>query len=226
MISKSGLGISLPFVLLWLADRIRSALLHLVYGHVHDFCVRSRVTQAPTALRLSCRLDRRQGGGAREVGEMTMAKRAAPSNTPAKAERMTVTDGELNEKELDGVASPAIPKMAFRMRQINPTGKSLLFYRIASSQKFPIIENISLFQKSETRYTISIPSRSEGRIMIATNVGRVAVDAGSADNERHESVRQRRVVPTPDMLASSSWETSFSGATVARELRLTGESAL
>src|SRR6266404_3281350 len=59
--------------------------------------------------------------------------------------------------------------------------------------------------------------------MIATNVGRVAVDAGSAENERRESVRQRRVVLTPDMLASSSGKTSFSGATVARELRLTGE---
>ena len=33
--------------------------------------------------------------------------------------------------------------------------------------------------------------------MIATNVGRGAVDAGSADSERHESVRQRRVVLTP-----------------------------
>jgi len=32
--------------------------------------------------------------------------------------------------------------------------------------------------------------------MIATIVGRVAVDAGSAENERHESVRQRRVVLT------------------------------
>ena len=36
--------------------------------------------------------------------------------------------------------------------------------------------------------------------MIATIVGRVAVDAGSADSERHESVRQRRVV-----LASSDF---------------------
>ena len=33
--------------------------------------------------------------------------------------------------------------------------------------------------------------------MIATNVGRDAVDAGSAENERHEGVRQRRVVLTP-----------------------------
>src|SRR5712671_7381190 len=33
--------------------------------------------------------------------------------------------------------------------------------------------------------------------MIATNVGRVAVDAASAENERRESVRQRRVVLTP-----------------------------
>ena len=62
--------------------------------------------------------------------------------------------------------------------------------------------------------------------MIATNVGWDAVDVVSADNERRESVRQKRVVLTPDMLASSSGEISFSGATVARELRLTGESAL
>ena len=33
--------------------------------------------------------------------------------------------------------------------------------------------------------------------MIATIVGRVAVDAGSADSERHESVRRSRVVLTP-----------------------------
>ena len=42
--------------------------------------------------------------------------------------------------------------------------------------------------------------------MIATYVGRDAVDAGSADSERRESVRQSRVVLTPDMLASSSGE--------------------
>src|SRR6266702_6496792 len=71
-----------------------------------------------------------------------------------------------------------------------------------------------IFRFSRTpnhRYITSIPFLSEGRIMIATNVGRVAVDAGSADNERRESVRQRRVVLTPDMLASSSGEISFSG---------------
>ena len=34
--------------------------------------------------------------------------------------------------------------------------------------------------------------------MIATNVGRGAVDAGSADSERRESVRRSRVVLTPD----------------------------
>ena len=61
--------------------------------------------------------------------------------------------------------------------------------------------------------------------MIATNVGRVAVDAGSADSERRESVRQRRVVLTPDMLASSSgkqasqerrWQESFGSPGRAR----------
>src|SRR6266567_1987292 len=95
-----------------------------------------------------------------------------------------------------------------------------------SSPKFCRIENISVFTNPETPYITCIPFLSEGRIMIATNVGWVAVDAGSAENERRESVRQRRVVLTPDMLASSSGEISFSGATVARELRLTGESTL
>ena len=46
--------------------------------------------------------------------------------------------------------------------------------------------------------------------MIVTNVGRVAVDAGSADNERRESVRRSRVVLTPDA-GVKFLETSFSG---------------
>ena len=62
------------------------------------------------------------------------------------------------------------------------------------------IGNISLFQNYNQRYITSIPFLSEGRFMIVTNVGRVAVDAGSADNERRESVRQRRVVLTSVML--------------------------
>jgi hypothetical protein len=53
-------------------------------------------------------------------------------------------------------------------RQIDPTGKSLLIYRIVSSPK---IKNISLFQKPETPYIIFIPSRSEGRIMIVRERG-------------------------------------------------------
>jgi hypothetical protein len=41
--------------------------------------------------------------------------------------------------------------------------------------------------------------------MIATIVGRVAVDAGSADGERHESVRQRRVVLTSRCWRQCTW---------------------
>src|SRR5436190_21889843 len=71
------------------------------------------------------------------------------------------------------------------------------FSELVSSEKFSRIENISVSPKPNHRYITPIPSRPEGRIMIATIVGRVAVDAGSADSERHESVRQRRVVLTP-----------------------------
>jgi hypothetical protein len=52
--------------------------------------------------------------------------------------------------------------------------------------------------------------------MIATNVGRVAVDAGSAENERHESVRQRRVVLTPRCWRQVAWVQSRA-ATEAKE---------
>src|SRR6478609_1750569 len=63
------------------------------------------------------------------------------------------------------------------------------FSETMSSEKSAEIENISVFQNPNRRYITSIPSRQEGRIMIAVIVGRVAVDAGSADSERHESVR-------------------------------------
>ena len=56
-----------------------------------------------------------------------------------------------------------------------PDGKQLLFF---ASRVKPRNEKYFAFPESQIR-TIStaIPSRSEGRIMIATNVGRVAVDA-------------------------------------------------
>jgi len=67
-----------------------------------------------------------------------------------------------------------------------PDGNHFRFTEFVSS---PRIKNISLFPNHNQRYIASIPSRSEGRFMIATNVGRVAVDAGRADIERRESVR-------------------------------------
>jgi hypothetical protein len=74
-----------------------------------------------------------------------------------------------------------------RVRQNNATGKSLLIYG-----KCVKPQNKKYFAFPEGRnsgISLPIPSRSEGRIMIVTNEGRGAVDAGSADNERRESVR-------------------------------------
>jgi hypothetical protein len=53
-----------------------------------------------------------------------------------------------------------------------------------SSEKSAQIENISVFQNQNQRYITPIPSRQEGRIMIVTIVGRVAVDAEAATDER------------------------------------------
>ena len=67
------------------------------------------------------------------------------------------------------------------------------------------------YRKPNQDYIHSIPSRSEGRIMIAMNVGRDAVDAGSADSERRERVRQRRVV-----LTSRCWRQVLKKLTLLR----------
>jgi hypothetical protein len=48
----------------------------------------------------------------------------------------------------------------------------------------PEIKNISLFPNGKSGYIAFIPSRQEGRIMIVTIVGRVAVDAKAATDER------------------------------------------
>src|SRR5713226_7211078 len=85
--------------------------------------------------------------------------------------------------------------LAAAVRQNNPTGK---FLRNFGNSVKPQNKKYFAFPEGQIRGTsIAIPSRSEGRFMIATNVGRVAVDAGSAENERRESVRQSRVVLTP-----------------------------
>jgi hypothetical protein len=59
--------------------------------------------------------------------------------------------------------------------------------------------------------------------MIATIVGRVAVDAGSADSERHESVRQRRVVLTPRCWRQCTWRQLLSGRNGGKRAVLRGE---
>src|SRR4030081_3127470 len=59
--------------------------------------------------------------------------------------------------------------------------------------------------------------------MIATIVGRVAVDAGSADNERRESVRQRRVVLTSRCWRQCTWRQQLSGRYGGKRAVLRGE---
>ena len=83
---------------------------------------------------------------------------------------------------------------------------------------------IFLFSGSPNqRYMTSIPSRQEGRIMIAVIVGRVAVDAGSADSERHESVRQRRVVLTSRCWRQYTWGQLLLGRNGGKRAVLRGE---
>jgi hypothetical protein len=69
-----------------------------------------------------------------------------------------------------------------RVRQSNPTGKSLPIF---GSHVKPQNKKYFAFPEGQIRgISIAIPSRPEGRIMIVTIVGRVAVDAEAATDER------------------------------------------
>ena len=61
----------------------------------------------------------------------------------------------------------------------------------------PQIQKYFCFNEVRLALYLTHPVPSEGRFMIATNVGRVAVDASNVASERHESVRPSRVVLTP-----------------------------
>jgi hypothetical protein len=53
----------------------------------------------------------------------------------------------------------------------------------------PKIKNISLFQKRKSGHIFAHPVLSRGALAIVTNVGRVAVDADVATDERDRGVR-------------------------------------
>ena len=59
--------------------------------------------------------------------------------------------------------------------------------------------------------------------MIAMNVGRDAVDAGSADSERRERVRQRRVVLTSRCWRRCTWGQQLLGRYGGKRAVLRGE---
>jgi hypothetical protein len=93
-------------------------------------------------------------------------------------------------------------------QQFCPSGKSLPIFR---NDVKPQNKKYFAFSEGQiSTISVAIPTRSEGRIMIVTNVGRGAMDAKAATDERGWRVRRRRVVLTPRTLASSSREANAS----------------
>src|SRR4051794_28723124 len=80
-----------------------------------------------------------------------------------------------------------LPRRATRFRFAESRVKRKIY---GKSKYFSLAEIKSVAYRSPSRPT-------QRASAIVTDEGRVAVDAGSAGNERHESVRQRRVVLTP-----------------------------
>jgi hypothetical protein len=92
-----------------------------------------------------------------------------------------------------------LPAMAnqirtIELRQINPTGKSLLIFRNGVKT---LLQKYFCFRLTQISSLIRpVLSRKRG-VAHVTNVGRDAVDAGGAFDERRRSVRRSRVVLTP-----------------------------
>ena len=76
-----------------------------------------------------------------------------------------------------------------------PSGKSITI--IANRVKPQNKKYFAFPERQISGISLAIPSRSEGRVMIATNVGRGAVDAEVPKANGARRVRQRRVVLTP-----------------------------
>src|SRR5258707_9229398 len=90
-------------------------------------------------------------------------------------------------------AQPILLLADLPLRQINPTGKSLLIFR---NRVKPRNQKYICFHLTQIR-CISIMSRpSEGRAHV-TDVGRDAVDAGGVLDEQCRRGRRSRVVLTP-----------------------------
>ena len=69
------------------------------------------------------------------------------------------------------------------MRQIDPTGKSVILCPAPIAKIFPFPRDANHFTSPHRL----VPA--EGRIAIVTNAGRDAMDAEGADDERHFSGR-------------------------------------
>jgi hypothetical protein len=103
----------------------------------------------------------------------------------------------------------------------HPTGKSPGQFVDPSVQ--PLLKKYSDFPKPQiSPYVLRLVPR-EGRFAIVTDAGRDAVAAGGAEDESAFLRTAKSCGPDASTLASSSWEASFSGATVTKKPDRRGE---
>jgi hypothetical protein len=97
--------------------------------------------------------------------------------------------------------------------------------QISKNLSSPSAKNISLFPRGKSVACLGASHPNEGRVAIVTNVA-VRCGGRKARDRRARAMRTAKSCgPGAPMLASSSWEASFSGMTVANK-PVTGESAL
>ena len=119
------------------------------------------------------------------------------------------------------VMARRIPAPWRRMDSRSPPDGQITIEKLSSRAN---LKNISLYPFGQITATVTpIPPRKEGRIMIVTNVGRVAVDAAVPTDERHERVRRSRVVLTSRCWRQVLREATLLGGDGGKKAVLRGE---
>jgi hypothetical protein len=114
-------------------------------------------------------------------------------------------------------ASPASQIRLPPLRQSNPTGKSP---KVCPSLHAKIFR---LRRRANQRYQLAPSHPIRGALRTSRTLRWDAVDAMTASDERLTSRTAKSCGPGAPTLASSFWETSFSGVTVAKEPGHRGE---
>ena len=125
------------------------------------------------------------------------------------------------DRALSGKAAQGVN--ALRPKRRDKLTRRANHFRFTEIMSSPEIKNISLYQKCKSGYIACHPVPTRGAYHDRHERGTGSGGRGSADNERRESVRQRRVVLTPRCWRQCTWRQQLSGRDGGKRAVLRGE---